>query len=119
VISHKDGPPAILRNDTAPAGRWIRLKLQGTRSNRDAIGALVKVDVGDRAIYRQRKGGCSLMSSHDPRLLIGLGPAPEFVPVTVRWPSGAVSRFDRLATNQTHEVIEPGDLRPISGRPVR
>jgi hypothetical protein len=115
VISHKDGPPAILRNDTAPAGRWIRLNLRGTRSNRDAIGALVTVDAGGRGIYRQRKGGCSLMSSHDPRLLIGLGPAPESVAVTVRWPSGAVSRFDRLATNQMHEITEPGDSRPARG----
>jgi hypothetical protein len=107
VISHKDGPPALLRNETPPAGRWIRLKLVGTRSNRDAIGALVTIDVGGRILYRQRKGGCSLMSSHDPRLLIGLGPAPESVHVTVRWPSGATSRLERLATGQTHEIIEP------------
>jgi hypothetical protein len=73
VISHKDGAPAILLNDTPRAGRWIRLRLVGTHSNRDAIGAQVLVDVGTRKIYRQRKGGSSLMSSHDPRLLIGLG----------------------------------------------
>ena len=107
MISHKDGPPAILRNDTPPAGRWIRLKLKGTRSNRDAIGALVVVEDGGRTIHRQRKGGCSLMSSHDPRLLIGLGSASEHVRVTVKWPSGSISRLDRLPTNQTHEVIEP------------
>jgi len=107
VISHKDGPPAILRNDSPPAGRWIRLKLIGTRSNRDAIGSLVSVEAGGRTIRRQRKGGSSLMSSHDPRLLIGLGSADESVSVTVQWPSGAVSRFERLATNQTHEIREP------------
>jgi hypothetical protein len=109
VISHKDGPPAILRNETPPSGRWIRLKLVGTRSNRDAIGALVAVEAGGRTIRRQRKGGCSLMSSHDPRLLIGLGAASEFVRLTIRWPSGAISRLDRLATNRTHELIEPAD----------
>ena len=107
VISHKDGPPAILRNDTPPAGRWIRLNLVGTRSNRDAIGTLVTVEANGRTIHRQRKGGSSLMSSHDPRLLIGLGSSAEFVRVSIRWPRGATSRFDRLATNQTHEILEP------------
>jgi hypothetical protein len=108
VISHKDGPPAILRNDCRAGGRWIRLKLLGARSNRDAIGAHVVVTAGGRTIHRQRKGGCSLMSSHDPRILIGLGEAPESVQVTVEWPSRAVTRFERLATNQTHQIIEPG-----------
>jgi enediyne biosynthesis protein E4 len=109
VISHKDGPPAILRNDTPPSGRWIRLKLVGTRSNRDAIGAQVTVEAGGRTIRRQRKGGFGLMSSHDPRLLIGLGASAEFVRLTVRWPSGTIRQIDRLATNRTHELIEPAD----------
>jgi len=107
VISHKDGPPAILRNDSPPAGCWIRLKLVGTRSNRDAIGSLVSVEAGGRKIHRLRKGGCSLMSSHDPRLLIGLGSAAESATVTIRWPSGAVSRLESLATNRIHEIKEP------------
>jgi hypothetical protein len=106
VISHKDGIPAILRNDSKRAGSWIRLQLVGKRSNRDAIGALVVVEAGGRRIHRQRKGGCSLMSAHDPRLLIGLGSVTDFVRVTVRWPSGAVSQFERLATNQTHRITE-------------
>lgn len=107
VINHKDGPPAILRNDSPSAGRWIRLKLIGTRSNRDAIGAVVSVEVPGRTIHRLRKGGSSLMSSHDPRLLIGLGPVGESVNVTIRWPSGAISRPRPLATNRTHEIKEP------------
>jgi hypothetical protein len=110
VISHKDGPPAILQNDTPPAGGWIRLRLVGTRSNRDAIGTLVTVETpGGRTIVRHRKGGCSLMSSHDPRLLIGLGTDEPAVRVTVRWPSGEVSRLERLATGRTHELVEPGE----------
>ena len=106
VISHKDGPPALLRNETPAAGTWVRLKLVGTRSNRDAIGALVTIEAGGRTIHRQRKGGCSLMSSHDPRLLIGLGSAAESVRLTVRWPSGAITQRERLATNRTHELTE-------------
>src|SRR5262249_53306296 len=70
-----EGPPAAPRNAPPPAGRWVRLKPAGPRSNRDAVGALVTVEAGGRTIRRQRKGGSSLMSSHDPRLLLGLGPA--------------------------------------------
>jgi hypothetical protein len=119
VISHKDGPPAMLRNETPAAGRWVRLKLVGTRSNRDAIGASVVVETGGRSIHRQRKGGSSLMCSHDPRLLVGLGAASESVKVTIRWPSGQISRLDQLATNQTHEIVEPGVRQAGNSHPAR
>jgi hypothetical protein len=79
----------------------------------------VLVEVGGRKIYRQRKGGSSLMSSHDPRLLIGLGSDAETVRVTIRWPSGTVSRHDRLRTNQTHKIIEPRDSDPSRPNSVR
>ncbi len=93
VVNHKDGPPAVLRNDTESKHRWIRLRLLGTRSNRDAVGARVAVEVGPRTIHRQRKGGSSYASAHDPRLLVGLGDAPGAQQVTVRWPSGRVERY--------------------------
>jgi enediyne biosynthesis protein E4 len=109
VVNHKDGAPAILRNDTPGANRWIRFKLVGTRSNRDAIGARVEVVAGGRTITRQRKGGCSLESTHDPRLLIGLGVVDEVTQVTIRWPSGTVSTLEHMAPNQTYEVVEPRD----------
>jgi hypothetical protein len=114
VVSHKDSPPAILRNDTEAGNRAIRLRLRGTRSNRDALGARVEVAVGDRVIHRQRKGGTSLMSSHDPRLLIGLGPAESADRVTVRWPSGAVSERLGLRAGETHEFVEPAQDVPLS-----
>jgi hypothetical protein len=106
VVSHLDGRPAVLRNDTPGENRWVRLRLVGTRSNRDAIGAGVVLETAERTIHRQRKGGCSLQSSHDPRLLIGLGPAREVVRLTVRWPSGAVTVREHLATNTTYEIVE-------------
>jgi hypothetical protein len=107
VVNHKDGPPAILRNDTPSGNHWIRLKLVGTRSNRDAIGARVEVDAGGRTITRQRKGGGSLESAHDPRLLIGLGPVEEVTRVSISWPSGTISTLEHLASNQVYEVVEP------------
>jgi len=107
AINHKDGPAALLRNDTPAAGnRWLRLTLVGTKSNRDAVGAKVEVEVEGRTIYRQRKGGTSVFSANDPRLTIGLGPALEVKKLTVRWPSGAVTTREHLPTNQGLRIVE-------------
>ena len=107
IVSHKDGPAALLRNDT-PRGEntWIRLELVGTKSNRDAVGARVEVVAGGRTIYRQRKGGCSLESSNDPRLTIGLGRAEEVESVIVRWPSGTVTKREHLKPGQAYRITE-------------
>ena len=109
VVNHKDGAPALLRNDTPSANHWIRLSLVGTISNRDAVGSLVKVELKTRMLSRQRKGGSSLESAHDPRLLIGLGLETEARKVTIRWPSGRVTVREHLAADQSYLVVEEGD----------
>jgi hypothetical protein len=98
-----------LRNDTPTDNHWIRLALVGTVSNRDAIGALVIVKLKNLTRCRQRKGGASLESSHDPRLLIGLGRETEARTVTIRWPSGRETVAEHLAADQSYEVVEPPD----------
>jgi enediyne biosynthesis protein E4 len=109
VVNHKDAAPALLTNQTPANGNhWIRLNLKGTKSNRDAIGAKVEVKAGDLTIYRQRKGGCSMLSSNDPRILIGVGPTTKVARVTVHWPSGQPDTvLTDLDVDKTHEVIEP------------
>jgi hypothetical protein len=106
VVNHKDGPPALLRNDTETRNHWIRLKLEGSQSNRDGVGARVEVQVGERTIVRHRKGGASLGSAHDPRLSIGLGNAESATRVTVFWPSGQVDRFDGLTADADWHIRE-------------
>lgn len=107
VVNHKDAAPALLRNDSKNENHWIRLELRGTRSNRDAVGARVEVVAGGRTIHRQRKGGASMESANDPRLLIGVGNVEEVDKLTVTWPSGAVSVLEHLKTNQAHAIVEP------------
>ena len=110
VVNHKDAPPAVLRNDTPMNGNtWIRLQLVGTKSNRDAIGTLIKVEAGPRTIYRQRKGGCSMMATNDGRVLIGLGKAPVVERITLRWPSGIETVLKDVKPGQTLKVVEKGD----------
>src|SRR5262249_48749237 len=106
VLNHKDGPAGLLRNDTKSENHWIRLDLQGTRSNRDAIGTRVEVVAGNLKLKRQRKGGCSMGASNDPRLLIGVGPVEVVEKVTISWPSGSVTTLENVKTGQTHKVVE-------------
>jgi enediyne biosynthesis protein E4 len=110
VVNHKDAPPALLRNDTPTKNHWIRLRLEGSRSNRDAIGARVTISAGGRTIVRQRKGGASYGSSHDPRLTIGLGDSTSAGEVTIRWPSGQVDQFKDLAAD-TGWLLREGSAR--------
>jgi hypothetical protein len=107
VINHKDGPPAILRNDTPGGNHWIRFALEGTRGSRDAVGTRIEVEAGGRVIHRQKKSGHSLMSAHDPRILVGLGPAEVVERVTIRWPSGMISTLEHPQVGRTHEIVEP------------
>jgi hypothetical protein len=131
VINHKDGAPALLRNDTPPDNHWIRFILQGTKSNRDAIGTKVEVTPAElpihrrrnRAafavagglavkatewtIYRQRKGGYSMQGTNDPRVLVGIGPVEEVKRVVIKWPSGIVSTLENLKVDQDYKVVEP------------
>jgi hypothetical protein len=107
LINHKDGRPAILRNDTPAGNHWIRLALSGIRSCRDAVGARVEVHAAGRVIHRLKKSGQSLMSSHDGRILVGVGKATACERVLVRWPSGAISTLLHPALDQTHQVVEP------------
>jgi hypothetical protein len=121
VVNQMDGAPALLRNDTPSTHAWVRLALVGSRTNRDAIGARVIIEAGGRRIVRQRKGGCSLQSTNDPRMLIGLGQADEITRVTVRWPSGATLVREHLAPDQTYELVEPAenDTDKFSGELAR
>lgn len=101
--------PVLLRNTFQQSGSWIGLQLQGTRSNRDAIGAKVTVTVGTRKLVRWIEGGGSYLSSHDKRLLFGLGKdvVPGRVSAEIQWPSGQIETVRGLAVKQYHKVVEP------------
>ena len=107
VVNHKDAAPALLRNDTRSGNHWIRFALQGTKSNRDAIGAKIEVTAGGRTIYRQRKGGYSMQGTNDPRVTVGIGTPAEVKKAVIRWPSGIVQTLENLKVDQEHKVVEP------------
>jgi len=123
VVNHKDAAPALLRNDTKSSNHWVRFVLQGTKSNRDAIGTKLEVTVaidgevtagtkgelkrGEQTIYRQRKGGYSMQGTNDSRVLVGVGPATEIKKVVIRWPSGRITTLENLKVDQDYKVVEP------------
>ena len=109
VINQKDGHPALLRNET-PMGdnHWLRLDLRGGHgSPLHPIGTNVQIVVDGRTIVRQLKGGCSLESTNDPRLTIGLGPASSIETVLITWPSGKEMVLRSVALDQEMRVEEP------------
>ena len=107
VVNHKDAAPAVLRNDTKSDNHWIRFALQGTKSNRDAIGAKLEVTTAERTIYRQRKGGYSMQATNDSRVTVGIGKAREAKKVVIRWPSGIVQTLENLKADREYKVVEP------------
>jgi enediyne biosynthesis protein E4 len=108
VFTQLNGTPVLLRNNVGQENKWIGLDLQGTRSNRDAIGAKVTIVSGRKRLVRWVTGGTSYLSSHDRRILVGLGPVPpgDRVAVEIRWPDGTEQRLPKLELNRYHKVLE-------------
>lgn len=100
LVSNNGGPPQLLRNDGGNANHWLQIFLIGTRSNRDGVGARIRIWAGDLALCDQRKGGMSYQSAQDPRLHFGLGNRKTVDAVEVHWPSGEVTRVGELAADQ-------------------
>ena len=112
LIMNQHEPPTLLRNDVPGGYHWLKIYLQGTKSNRSAIGARVTVRYGGKVQVQEVLSQASYMSANDPRLHFGLGTATA-ADVEIRWPAGGVERFsaqavDRLMTVQEGKGIVAG-----------
>src|SRR2546423_1874622 len=100
VLTQVGGPPLLLRNDQHTGHHWLRLKLVGTKSNRDAIGAIIKVRVAGHTLARQVMPTRSYLSQSELPMTIGLGNAEKVESVEILWPSGAkqkvTAQLDRM-----------------------
>jgi tetratricopeptide (TPR) repeat protein len=105
VIDH-NAPLVCLHNRTEEAGHWVAFRLEGTISNRDAVGAIVTIRAGGVAQTRQRLGGGSYQSASDGRIHVGLGTASRIEQVEVRWPSGKTDRWTDLAADTGYLLLE-------------
>jgi hypothetical protein len=116
VFTRLDGTPVLLRNDVGQNNQWIGFELEGTKSNRDAIGTKITVSSDERRAVRWITGGSSYLSSHDRRVLFGLGSnrGSRSVRAEIQWPSGTVQQLSDLKANQYHKIVEVsrGETRP-------
>ena len=98
-------PSLFYRGATAKAGHWVEVKLVGTRSNRDAIGARLTLAAGGATQIREVNGSNSYASQASLRLHVGLGAATHVDSAVVRWPSGRVESF-ALAVDRISVLVE-------------
>jgi hypothetical protein len=108
VVSSTNGPAWVLMNQTSSPNHWITLKLVGVDSNRDAIGARVKITTSAGEQYATVTMASSYQSSSDPRLHFGLGPATAVSSAEIHWPSGMVQTVKDLKPDQIHTIQEAG-----------
>jgi enediyne biosynthesis protein E4 len=106
VIGDLDGPPMVLRNPGVPGRHFVTFELQGTKSNRLAIGARVKLTSGGVVQAEEIHSGGSYLSQNDLRVHFGLGAATKVDSVEIRWPSGAVEQLKDLAADKFYSVLE-------------
>ncbi|HZP82944.1 MAG TPA: CRTAC1 family protein, partial [Chthonomonadaceae bacterium] len=109
LILTNGGKPALLRNNNHSGNGWIRLLLQGTESNRDAIGARLFVTVGDRTQMQEVRSGSSYLSASDRRVTFGLGTAAQADKVEIRWPSGKVQLLPGPLPRGTTRLVREGE----------
>lgn len=106
IVTDLDGPPLLLRNRSRDTNHWLTLKLVGTRSNRDGVGARITVEAGGQTQLLQATNGGSFLSASDPRVHIGLGAAKQIDRLRIHWPSGHEDTFNNVAANQFLRLTE-------------
>ena len=120
VIENLDGSPEVLRNPGLPGRHWVSLELAGTKSNRLAIGARLKIVAGGMTQTDEIHSGGSYLSQNDLRAHFGLGSATKIDSVEVRWPSGVVDTLKDLTADKGYAVLEgKGIVSPEQIKPAQ
>jgi enediyne biosynthesis protein E4 len=108
VVANVNGPARLFHNVTSNAGHWLALKLTGTRSNRDGIGAKVAVTLpSGRKLYNHCTTSVGYASSSEPLVRFGLGKEAVAKLIQIRWPSGRVQELHGVRADQVLKVREP------------
>jgi hypothetical protein len=119
VISNMNDEPSLLVNQIKNTNHWIAVHTVGTKSNRDGIGARIRVKTSARTLVDEVRSGSSFDSNSDMRVHFGLGAATKIEWIEIRWPSGLTERFANLTIDQIHTlregsgaVVEPEAKKP-------
>jgi len=106
VVENLDGSPMLLKNNGVQGRHWVSFELAGTKSNRLALNARVKVVASGMTQTDEVHSGGSYLSQNDLRLHFGLGSATKIDSVEIHWPSGAIDHIGPLAADQFYSVLE-------------
>jgi enediyne biosynthesis protein E4 len=107
IVANQRGPILLYKNTVTPENKWIEFELEGTKSNRSAIGAEVTLYWNGQEQKQEVSGGSGFAAQNQRRLHFGLGKDPHIEKATIRWPSGTIQMLDHPAVDQIHNVKEP------------
>ncbi|MDT4968884.1 MAG: enediyne biosynthesis protein [Acidobacteriota bacterium] len=107
VVANQRGPLLLYKNTVAPENKWIEFELEGTESNRSAIGAQVRVFWNNQQQVQEVSGGSGFCAQNQRRLHFGLGRNGQIEKVIVRWPSGKLQTLESTQPGQINKVKEP------------
>ncbi len=111
MVNNFNDQPYFFKNQL-PSKNYVAFRLRGTRSNRDAIGAVVRLYRGSKILTRQVHGACGYLAQSSRTLHFGLGDSAEIDHVAITWPNGFQQRIDAVAANKLHDVTEPANASP-------
>jgi hypothetical protein len=123
VVADLDGGPMVLKNHGVSGHHWASFELAGTKSNRLALNARIKIVAGGMTQTDEIHSGGSYLSQNDLRVHFGLGTARKIDKVEVRWPSGSIETFNDIAVDQFysalegHGIVSAEQVRPVPKRP--
>jgi enediyne biosynthesis protein E4 len=115
LLTTNNGPAFLFRNDKTAANHSIRFQLQGTKSNRDAIGANVRIFAGGQSQWRQVRGGSSYLSQSELPLTFGLGKREKVDKMVIEWPSGHTEEYRDLQSGNLYKCLESKGIEPQQG----
>jgi len=115
LITSNNGPAYLYRNDQASGNHSIRFRLIGHKSNRDAIGATVRIEASGMNQSRLVRGGSSYLSQSELPVTFGLGKLNQIDRVVIDWPSGHSEEFKKLSAGRTYVCTESEGIQPVSG----
>ena len=113
LLTTNNGPAALFRNEQLAGNRSVRFELQGTQSNRDAIGASVQIFAGDLHQSRLVRGGSSYLSQSELPLTFGLAKRDRIDRVVIQWPSGRTEEYKNLQTQKAYKCLEGKGIEPL------
>ena len=107
LVANQRGPLLLYKNTVVPENRWIEFSLEGTKSNRSAIGAQVALYWNGQEQIQQVSGGSGFSAQNDRRLHFGLGKNTQIEKAVIRWPSGKVQTVNSLVADKLYKIEEP------------